>query len=250
MNSPIKIVGDTHVHTIMSGHAHSTVLENLQVAKQKGHKFLFVTDHTGAMNMSPDRVANFLCLKSTLPDMHDGLYIIRGCEASIVDCDGGLDLPEDLIARNEWVIASLHAYVFPVQDFETTTNIWLKVAENLDIDVIGHCDEDTWKFDYEKVLKKFKEYGKIVEINSNSLRVKKGCKVNCREIALLCKKYEIPVVVSSDAHFAPMIGNVSESIEMLSEIDFPEKLILNADCERLAEVLSAKSGRCFNFNED
>ena len=84
-----------------------------------------------------------------------------------------------------------------------------------------------------------------MEINSNSIKYKPGCKVNCREIALLCKNYEVPVVVSSDAHFAWTVGDVGESLKMRSEINFPKKHILNADYDSLARVLEEKTGRRF-----
>ena len=45
----MKIIADTHVHTIASEHAFSTVLENHAAAKKKGLRFLAVTDHTGKM---------------------------------------------------------------------------------------------------------------------------------------------------------------------------------------------------------
>ncbi len=241
----MKIVGDTHVHTIMSGHAHSTLLENAKAAKECGHSFMFITDHTGEMNMCPDRKAYFLCLNATVPENFDGMHMIRGCEANIVGENGEIDMDEGLLETNEWVIASLHTYVYKPKGYDVTTNIWLRAAENPHIDVIGHCGEEPWKFDYEKGIKKFKEYGKIVEINSNSIKYKPGCKVNCREIALLCKKYEVPVVVSSDAHFAWTVGDVGESLKMLSEINFPKKLILNADYDSLARVLEEKTGRRF-----
>lgn len=43
----MKIIAVTHVHTIASEHAFSTVLENYAAAKKKGLRFLAFTDHTG-----------------------------------------------------------------------------------------------------------------------------------------------------------------------------------------------------------
>ena len=40
---------DTHTHTVLSGHAHSTLLENLLFAKKKGLEGIVVTDHSGGM---------------------------------------------------------------------------------------------------------------------------------------------------------------------------------------------------------
>ncbi len=239
------IVADTHVHTIMSGHAHSTLLEYLAEAKKKDHKFLFITDHTGILGLCRDDVAYFLCMKSTIPETHDGIHIIRGCEVNILDENATLDMRDDLLERSEWVIASLHIYLHKPVSVEQTTDIWLKVAENPHVDVIGHCGETCWMFDKEAVIKKFAECGKIVEVNSASIRKFAEFRENTREILLVCKKYGVRVVVSSDVHFAPLLGVVDESLELLREIEYPEELILNTDYERMAAVLSEKTGRRF-----
>ena len=237
----MNIIADTHVHTIMSGHAHSTLLENLAFAKEKGHKFLFITDHSGELGMCPDRVAYFLCLNSTLPDTYDGLKIVKGCETSIINYDAEIDFPDDLAKNSQWTIASLHEYLLKPMGYNETTDIWLKIAENPYVDVIGHCGEKLWKFDFEKCIKKFKEYNKIVEFNSSSIGKGKITKDDALQMAKLCKKYEVSVVVSSDAHFAPSIGCVSNSVDVLESVDFPERLILNADYDRLNEYLNQKN---------
>lgn len=41
----MDIVVDSHTHTIASGHAYSTILENALAAKNKGLKLLCTTDH-------------------------------------------------------------------------------------------------------------------------------------------------------------------------------------------------------------
>jgi len=236
----MNIVADTHVHTIMSGHAHSTLLENFNVAKQKEHKFLFVTDHSGEMSMCPDKLAYFLCLNSTLPDVFEGIQIVKGCETSIINTNAEIDFPERLAQKSQWVIASLHDYLFSPVGYDETTNIWLKIAENPYIDVIGHCGEKKWKFDFKRCVKKFKEYNKIVEFNAASISNGKIDIEDAIQLAKLCKKYEVSVVVSSDAHFAPCIGNVSESIELLNSVSFPKELVLNSDCDKLNEYLYNK----------
>lgn len=239
----MNIIADTHVHTIMSGHAHSTLLENFNVAKQKGHQFLFVTDHSGALNMCPDKVAYFLCLNSTLPTLYEGVRIVRGCEVSIVNTDGEIDFPENIARWSEWVIASLHEYLLPPVGYEETTKTWLKIAENPYIDVIGHCGEKLWKFDFKKCIKKFKEYDKIVEFNASSIGKGKIERNDAIEIANLCKKYEVSVVASSDAHFAPTIGEVSVSLELLNSVNFPQELILNLHSDKLNDYLEKRAER-------
>lgn len=68
----------------------------------------------------------------------------------------------------------------------------MKVAENPHVDVIGHCGRGNYPFDHEKVIRAFKEYGKIVEINNATLQ-KSANHAACTDIARVCKRLEVPV---------------------------------------------------------
>ena len=238
----MKIIADTHTHTLMSGHAHSTAMENIKEAQRKGLKFVAITDHTGRMPGSAHETY-FICMWSALPDEYDGVYILRGCEANILDEDGTLDISEKALSRLEWRIASIHSLLTKPMDFERHTRLWLNIAKNPLIDVIGHSGEEEYKYDYERVIPEFKKYGKVVEINASSAKSRPTSIKNCTEIARLCAKYGVPLVLSSDAHFASFVGDVERSIEIVKAAAVPEELILNADEKRFAEFLEKKLNR-------
>lgn len=242
----MNIICDTHTHTISSGHAHSTVLENAAEAARMGHKFLVISDHAPMIPGAPTELY-FRALKNVLPEQALGVYLIHGCEVNILDGDGTLDLPSEILDKLDLVIASMHTPTFPSADVETHTRAWLAVAKNPSVDIIGHAGDQRFSFDHEPVVRAFKEHGKVVEINAHSFKVRKGSDANCRAIARLLKRYEVPVVVSTDAHFAPLIGKVEASLEVLRDVDFPEELVLNADARRFARWVSGKSGRSFDF---
>ena len=240
----MRIIADTHTHTIMSGHAYSTVLENIAAAKAKGLKFLAITDHTGIMPGAPKDVY-FSCLAWSMPEIYDGVYLLRGCEVNILDENGTVDLPERILKNLDWVIGSIHSFVTAPMDVDQCTRLWTAIAENPHIDVIGHCGEEIFKFDYEKVIPLFAKHGKIVEINAASLRVRPTCRENCMTIAKLCVKHGVPLVVSSDAHFVDRVGDVDIAVEMLKEHGIPEEAVLNADEKRFAAKVSEITGRTF-----
>ena len=73
-----------------------------------------------------------------------------------------------------------------------------------------------------------------MEINNNSVNVRRGCRENCLEIARLCKKYEVPVVVSSDAHIFTQVGRFDNALALIDEAGIPEELVVNSSRERLA----------------
>jgi putative hydrolase len=240
----MKIIADTHVHTIASEHACSTLMENLREAKAKGLRFLAVTDHTGLMPGAPTDTY-FICLRGTIPEEYDGVYLLRGCEVNILDEKGTLDLPEHVLDQLDWVIASVHGVLTKPMTLEQSTQLWLNVAKNPKVDVIGHCGDANFRFDFERVIPEFAKYGKIVEINAGSYRTRPSCIPNCIEIARLCAKYGVPLVLSSDAHFAGRVGDVADAMRIVKEANVPEELILNADFDRFAERLSKRTNRTF-----
>ena len=242
----MNFIADTHCHTVASSHAYNTIDENAAYAAKIGLKALAITDHAPAM---PDgaHLWHFHNLH-TLPRRIDGVFILRGAEANIVDFDGSIDLDRYTLHSLEWVIASFHRPVCEPSTEENHTPAYIKVAQNPRVTVIGHCGTAMYGFDHEKAVKAFKEYGKIVEINEGSTRVRKDSWNNCVDIARLCKKYEVPVVVNSDAHYKTNIGDFQKSVQMLEELEFPERLILNADETRFFDTIKKMCG--INLDEE
>ena len=234
----MKIIADTHTHTIVSGDAHSTLLENLRAAKEQGLKFLCVTEHVNSIpRAAPPAYFKSMC---SIPREHEGVQLVRGVEANILDYTGKMDMPDDTLDWLDWVIASLHELVIAPATKAEHTACWLAIAANPLVDVIGHCGDPRYAFDLDVVIPAFKQYGKIVEINSHSFEGRAGSAEGCRQVALACMKYGVPIVISSDAHFVNHIGYFKETLDMLGSIRFPENLILNADEERFAAVIRSK----------
>ncbi len=237
----IHIVADTHTHSIASGHAYGTITENCRAAAEKGLKFLAVTDHTPLMPGSthPFYFENLMAV----PPVLCGINVIRGCEANIINIDGEVDLPHRILRRLELVIASMHSPVFPPPGKDAVTQTYLNLAQNPDVDVIGHCGDSRFDFDYAPVLRAFAENGKVVEINAHSFDARPGSRENCPKIARLCAEYGVRIVVSTDAHFYTDIGNFQNSLDCLEQIHFPEELILNADEDRFRSYITSRTGR-------
>lgn len=231
----MKIIADTHCHTIASTHAYSTVLENAKFASEIGLKYLAITDHAPAMADAP-HLWHFFNMK-VIPDELFGVKILKGAEVNILNKHGEIDLDEEALSCLDWIIASFHGPACPPMSVEDTTQAYINIAKNKKVDVIGHSGTQQYAYDYEKAIKVFKEYGKIVEINQSSRIVRWESAKNCLEIAKLCKKHQVPVVVNSDAHFAYSIGLVQESLQMLEEIDFPSSLVLNSSVELFENYL-------------
>ncbi|WP_314066780.1 phosphatase [uncultured Vagococcus sp.] len=236
----LSVKVDTHTHTIASIHAYSTLLENINQGKKVGLEGLAVTDHGPALKETFPS-SYFGNLRKSIPNRIEGLRIIKGVEANIIDFEGNLDLSVSLFKKLDLVIASCHESVLKPGTIADHNQLWRKVSQNPWVDIIGHPGNGNYLFDFERILPLFKEKKKLVEINSSSFLNRKGAQKNCREIAKLCQLFEIPIVVSSDAHFASAIGDFSEALKMLEEIGFPQRLIANRGLATLMEKLPKMS---------
>ena len=109
------------------------------------------------------------------------------------------------------------------------------------INIIGHPDDGRYPIDYKALVEGAKEYGKVLELNNHSLNpigVRQGAKENDLIILEYCKQYQVPVVMGSDAHFDTLIGKFDYAREVLSEVDFPEELVLNGSVESVARYVN------------
>lgn len=231
------MLADFHCHTIASVHAYSTIGENIAAAKEKGLKFLAITDHGSGCPDSPP--LSYFDNLSSLPESVDGIRLLKGVEANIMDYDGNLDMPDDLLKKMDIVIASFHTNCITPGTNEQHTNAYLKLRDHPYVKIIGHAGTEEFSFDYEKVVPLLGEAGKIFEINAHTFVCRKDSIDNCIRIARLCKKYHLPVVVNSDAHSQFEVATCAKAFEMLREIDFPEELIINVNQERIIHCLES-----------
>ncbi len=234
----MNIIADTHCHTLASTHAYSTLVENINVAKRKGLYAIATTDHTGALPGSPGTW--FFLNLYNVPRFVNDVLVLRGVEANILNENGDLDLDLESEHSNlDWVVASAHSPTFS-KDTDTPTDLteaYLNIAKNPVVNVIGHSGTAHFPYDIEKVIPEFGKEGKLVEINNHSFFFRKTSIENCIKIAKTCKKFSVPVIVNSDAHFCESVGNFDNAIKMLEEIDFPEELVVNSSIERFNNYL-------------
>ena len=109
--------------------------------------------------------------------------------------------------------------------------------------IIGHPDDGRYEIDYPALVQGAREYGKVLELNNHSLEpscFRQGAKENDTEMLKLCMKYQVPVVMSSDAHFDSAINEFESARSLLEELDFPEELVLNRSAEALKPFVNRK----------
>lgn len=239
----MNIVGDTHTHTLVCGHAYSTLEENIASAKAQGHRFLAYTEHSPSMIKSIPPWY-FGGMSRTIPRVVNDVVLVFGCEADVLNEEGELGLEERYLQKLDWVIASIHGAFAGTEPGSRAcyTRAWENVAANPMVDVIGHLGNPRVQPDYEKVIKAFKAGDKIVELNCSSHITRQGSEENCIRIAQLCVEYGVPMVLSSDAHFSAHVGDVAWGLDLIERLQIPEELVLNLDYERFRKELFRRKG--------
>lgn len=216
----MKILLDTHTHTLASTHAYSTVLEMAKYASEAGMEAIAITDHAPAI---PDGAHpwHFQNLKAIPREIY-GVKILYGAEVNILDLEGNIDLADEVLEKLDVVNASIHAPCYKDGDATDHTSAYLAIVNNPLVDVICHSGSPAFAYDYEKIIDLAKKNHKLIEINNHSFDVRKASIPNCRKIAEICKEKEVGIVVSSDAHITFDLGNYNNALGMLSEISFPK----------------------------
>lgn len=235
----MKYLSDLHTHTIVSGHAYTTLLENINYCAENGIKILGTSEHAPSMPGAPHYW--YFGNMRVLPRIINGVTILKGCEANISDIDGSLDMPEESSKSLDYMIASFHEPVFKPKSKEENTAAILNVMDKYDkVEILGHLGNPNYELDYPAIVKKAKEKNIMIEINNSSLlgSSRVGSDVNCKKVAILCKEIGTKVILTSDAHINTCIGVFNKGIELLKEIDMPEELIMNAPDKLIAHLKS------------
>ncbi|GGN73877.1 PHP domain-containing protein [Actinoplanes lobatus] len=183
--------GDCHVHSDWSDGG-SPIEEMALAAADLGHEYFVLTDHsprlTVARGLTADRLRRQLdhvaMLNEALPE---GFRILTGIEVDILE-DGSLDQEEELLARLDVVVGSVHSKLR--DDASRMTRRMVTAIGNPHLDVLGHMTgrkvsaagegdaahrrartRPPSDFDLEKVLAACLDHGKAIEINSRPDRL-------------------------------------------------------------------------------
>lgn len=237
----MKLLVDTHTHTISSGHAYSTVQEMAAGASINGIEAIAITDHGPSLTGAPT-LLHFWNLK-ILPQTICGVRIYKGVEANIIDYSGKIDVPDEYLRRLDFAMASFHDICIKPSTVEDHTNAVINALKNPYIDAVAHPGNPQFQIDIEKVVLAARQYGKLLEINNHSFYIRTGSERNCREIALKCNQYGTRITCGSDAHISFDTGKFEKVVGVLEDVKIDEKLVLSTSVERFESYLSEKAER-------
>lgn len=247
----LTVKTDLHTHTIASGHAYSTIEENLRNAAELGIEAVGVADHfSGLFGGEKNGFDSFINYKAVPREWH-GVKFLHGAEVDIVDLKGRLygqiekanldfikgEKPtweEMILNKLEYLIASVHMSDFTQgASIGQTTEMYCKALEHKKVLVIGHIGRARVPFDMDEVLLTAKRLNKMIEINNASFGYDESIQGKCKDVAIRCAELGVNIAVNSDAHSAYYVGRYDDAIKMLEEIHFPQELIANRSYESI-----------------
>ncbi|CUH94372.1 putative phosphatase TTE1963 [Propionispora sp. 2/2-37] len=238
----MSLVADLHIHTVASGHAYSTVLENARVAADKGLAMIAITDHGPRMLGGPHEYhfANLVAI----PDELFGVRVLKGIEANIIGPDGSIDLSDERLKKLDLVMAGFHSESYHAASVEENTQTMINTVKNPWVDVIVHPGNPGFQIDAEAVVKAAAQYDVALEVNNSSLvRSRQGSRPYCSRIIQLAKQYGAKMIVGTDSHFAYHIGDFAAALALLEENGVAERDMLNSSVEKIIAHLSRRQNR-------
>ncbi len=234
----MKMLLDVHTHSLASGHAYSTLQENIEAAREKGLQIYGISDHAPAMPGSA-YIFHFQNLH-VLPRYVGDMRILRGAELNILSAKGQVDISDANMEVLDYAVASLHPPCFNSGSKKDSTRAIIHAMEHKKVKVIGHPDDSRYPLDYDEVVRAAKELGVLLEVNNGSLNPS-GFRVNAKEnimtILELSDKYNVPVICNSDAHISYDVGEFNFCLPVLEEAGFPEDLVINTNPEKFLAYL-------------
>jgi putative hydrolase len=241
----MKTLFDPHTHTIASGHAYSTLQEMAHAAAEKGIQVLGITEHAPGIPGTCDPIY-FRNLHVVPREMY-GVRLLLGVELNILNTTGRLDLDEHHYRCCDIRIAGMHSLCWEGGTAAQNTEGMLAAIHNPWTHIISHPGDGTAELLFEPIVLAARDTHTLLEINSSSMipsRHKEVARPNNLEILRLCRKYDVPVVLGSDAHISFSIADYRYALPLLTETDFPDELVMNYWPEQALAYLGIENSKC------
>ncbi len=230
-----EIQGDLHVHSNYSDGI-NTIEELAKSAKEMGLSYIGITDHSKtavyAKGLSVEKLAEqgekIDLINSQLTDF----TVLKGIEVDILP-DGSLDYTDNILAKLDYVVASIHSS-FKMPSGEMTKRI-IKAIVNPYVKILGHptgrllLGRNGYNVDLEQVLKVAREHNVAMELNASPYRLDLDWH-HCR----LAKDMGVKVVINTDSHRLDTLTNIHYGINIARKGWLESSDILN--CKSIEEL--------------
>jgi DNA polymerase (family 10) len=195
------IRGDLHMHTTWSDGKYSAQ-EMVEAGRKRGYQYVAITDHSKSLGVAgglsdADLIRHTDECRS-LNEKYSDIRVLAGTEVDIRQ-DGSLDYSDDLLAKLDFVVASVHSG-FKQTRAELTERV-VRAMQNPYVRVIGHPtgrllgDRDPYELDFDEIMKEAAKTRTCLEVNSNFHRLDLN-DLHCRK----AREMGVHVIISTDSH--------------------------------------------------
>lgn len=222
------IRGDLHMHSTWTDGAVS-IEEMARAAMEFGHEYIAMTDHSKRVTMvgglDGDELRRQWEEVDQVNEKLDGITVLKGVECDILE-KGGLDLPDDVLAEADWVIASVH--FGQNQPGDQITKRVVDALENPYVCTIGHptgrllSSRPAYDIDMTVVIAAAKKNGKCLELNASPDRLDL-----CDVHLMAAVEAGVKIVISTDSHRPSSFATMRYGIEQARRAGLTKANVIN-----------------------
>jgi DNA polymerase (family 10) len=220
--------GDFHMHTAWSD-GDDSLDAMIAAAAARGYEYHAISDHAQGrlrrFGVDAEKLLEQRTLAHELGDRH-GIRTLCASEVDVLP-DGSLDLPDDVLARLDVVIASVHTATHQSRD-EMTARL-LRVCENPYVTIVGHPTGrrfDTspgYEFDYDAVFAAAARTGTALEIDGQAARLDLPS-----PLARKARTFGVTFALDSDAHRTRDLAAMEYAVGQARRAGLTKDDVLNA----------------------
>jgi DNA polymerase (family 10) len=231
--------GDVHMHTTASD-GNNTIREMAEAALARGLSYIAITDHSKSLvianGLDEVRALEHIDqIRAVDREMGGRIRVFAGIEVDIL-ADGALDLDDEVLARMDVVIASIHSRFEQTRE-EMTARV-LRAIENPNVRILGHptgrqiLRREPFSVDLGQVFGRAAQLGVAMEHNASPNRLDL-----CDRDLRLARELGCKIVINTDAHDTRELGYVSYGTRQLRRAWLTAADVLNT--RRPEEFLAA-----------
>ncbi len=224
--------GDCHVHSDWSDGG-SPIREMAHTAMELGREYVVLTDHsprlTVANGLTADRLREQLELVAALNEELAPFRVLTGIEVDINE-DGSLDQDEELLARLDVVVGSVHSVLR--MERRAMTERMVTALANPHLDILGHLtgrmrtgrrSRPESELDAAIVFAAAARFDKAIEVNSRPERLDPPKRLLRLAVEAGCR-----VAIDSDAHAPGQLAWLPYGCERAAACGVPAESVVNA----------------------
>ena len=237
------ILHDLHVHTLRSFCGTMTVGEVVARAAQLGMRSIALTDH--GLSMAPSRFIFHIYAKR-FPTRWKSVRVYKGIEANVLDAEGHVDVPFEVLPWFDVVSLGLHPIEGLLENHGPEANTDAVIAafdRNPFIDILVHPTQRSHPLDMDRLLPAMARHGIAFEVNDCTHLFGKSPFDATVDALQRAVALGVPVVCSSDAHVVSEMGCDDSAVKVFDAAGLDVGIAVNRTDDGVREFVRGRRER-------